>query len=230
MDQQTNPYRSLLFLLAGIILFLFLLRTGLVFRLFNLFLFLLLAGGVVLAVSLMKKWRERRQAHFLKTTPEGQVQDRINYCRSNLQKIEEEIQSIRKDIEDLRKNLERSVDEEDQAQNRQLITAFETELELRQAKKNFFETCATKLEALLNKYQVGQKLAAKKDKLQELREEHYEDLAEMEALRSDVEMDVFLLEDLDVLSLKTLESNSLDGINRLKNELEAMTRNLKDDQ
>ena len=54
----------------------------------------------------------------------------------------------------------------------------------------------------------------------------YEDLADMETLRSDVEMDVFLLDGIEELTLKTYESNSLETILGLKKELEEMTRDL----
>ena len=219
--QHINP-----FLILGVfLLLLFLLRFGLIFR-FNLLLFLFLAGTGILGFGFWRRWQASRQQQLYKESPEGRIKDRIEYCNTHIQKINTELQQIQKDIQDLEKNLQRAQDPADQYETEQLIEAFRGELELRKAKKAFFQNCLLKLEDLLNKYQVSKSIASKKNKLQELREEDYDDLLKMENLRADVETDILLLDDIEVLSLKTLESNSLDNIQELKKELDEMTRGL----
>ncbi|MDX1666171.1 MAG: hypothetical protein R3350_03030, partial [Saprospiraceae bacterium] len=57
-------------------------------------------------------------------------------------------------------------------------------------------------------------------------EDNYEELAELEELKADVESDVFYLDTIERLSLRMLESNSLDDARGLKLELEEMTKEL----
>lgn len=220
-NQHINPF----LILGGLLFLLFLLRFGIIFR-FNLILFLFIAGTGILGFGLLRKWQAARQQQLYKKSPERRIKDRIDYCYIHIQKINEELKQIQKDIQDLKGNLQRAQDPTDQYETQQLIEAFKGELELRKAKKAFLQNCKLKLEELLNKYQVSKNIASKKNKLQELREEDYDDLLKMEDLRSDVETDILLLDDIEVLSLKTLESNSLDNIQALKKELDEMTRDL----
>ena len=201
MKKKENQSGQLLTWLALVLFGIVLIRFGFVFR-FNILLSLFLVGSIAFGVYLFKKWQRYKADQSLKNQPEGKVKERIEYCKMQIQKINSELSTIRKDVKELQQNLQNSNDPQNTEEGQQLLKAFEAELELREAKRTFFESCIVKLNRLLNKYLIGQQLAAKKNKLQELREEHYEDLAEMEALRSDVEMDVFLLDDIDALEPK----------------------------
>lgn len=225
MEKKKNQRTPLFLIFFVSIILIVLIRTGILFR-FKVLLPLVLAGFVAALWFLFKQWQTSNRKKARKNTPEGKIEERIEYCHTQIEKIDRELSTIQKDIEDLKQNLRSTNDTQNSAEGQQLLKAFNAELELRQAKRTFFKSCISKLEKLLHNYRISKNIAAKKNKLKALQEEHYEDLANMEALRSDVEMDVFLLDDIETLSLKTLESDSLENINHLRKELEEMTRDL----
>ncbi|MCB0583635.1 MAG: hypothetical protein KDD10_30425, partial [Phaeodactylibacter sp.] len=97
---------------------------------------------------------------------------------------------------------------------------------LRQSKISFFETALHKLEVLQHNRLLTQSISDKELELKRLKEGHYEDLANMEELRSDVEMETLYLDTIDELSLKLNSSTSLENAESLRKELEEMTREL----
>jgi len=108
------------------------------------------------------------------------------------------------------------------------LRGFQSELKLRHAKASFYRRCIQKLQHMLHNQEVAESLASKKEELRRLQEERYEDIADLEELKSTIEMDTLHLKTIDELSSRMLESNTLDHALSLKNELEQMTRDLDD--
>ena len=73
-----------------------------------------------------------------------------------------------------------------------------------------------------------QEIANKQENLKRLQEGHYDDLADIENMRSDMEYEKFYLDSIENLSNKLLQSDTLDLANSLKEELEEITRELRD--
>ena len=190
------------------------------------FLILLVIAGLALAAYSIYNWRQRKK-HL--ASPEGKAEMRIQICQQEIEKIEQELIGVEKELAELRQDLLKAQSPTDKAKAEKLIKGFESERNIRKAKILFLNTAVHKLQAMLQKRQLKQELEDKQEKLQALQEGHYEDIAELEALRSDLEMDAFLLDDIETLSLETLQSNSLDRIELLRAELENMTNDLNRD-
>lgn len=206
---------------------LFLVRILPAFRF--LLIFLLVALLVVLGIYLFgQSWLEaRRKRAYAKTTP-GQMEARITHCEDQIQKHQAEQERIRQSIDDLKKKLAASpslpsavIDE-----TRHLIRQFEQEVQLRSTKVDFFRECKRKLEHLLQQHRLLSELESKKKELEDLREQHYEDVAAMENLRWDVEREGLYLETIQELSQRMQHSNELEDVLDLQKELAKMTREI----
>jgi hypothetical protein len=97
---------------------------------------------------------------------------------------------------------------------------------LRKAKIDFFRSAKKKLYHLQRNKQLDQTIASKEEELKRLKEHHYDDLADMEALRSDMELETLYLDTIESLSLQLHESTTPERINELQRELEEMTKDL----
>jgi len=186
------------------------------------------AGAFFLWSFLQKRRREKAR----RTTVEGMSEERIEFCREQIRKNEEEAEQIRKSIRELK--TQASPGEGLALKAREdairLIRAFESELKLRQSKISFFETALLKLEALQRNRRLSRSISDKELELKRLKEGHYEDLASMEELRSDVEMETLYLDTIDQLSMRLNSSTSLENVESLREELEEMTRELGEGQ
>lgn len=225
-DQNSNNNRvigaALIFLL-----FVFLLRF--MGRLFPFVLGTMLVLGIGAgAFFLWSFLQKRRRKKARCTTVEGMSEERIEFCREQIRKNEEEAEQIRKSIRELKAQASSGEGLATKAREDaiRLIRAFESELRLRQSKISFFETALQKLEALQRNRRLSQSISDKELELKRLKEGHYEDLASMEELRSDVEMETLYLDTIDQLSLRLNSSTSLENVESLREELEEMTRRL----
>ncbi|NUQ22803.1 MAG: hypothetical protein HUU34_02545 [Saprospiraceae bacterium] len=174
-------------------------------------------------------WREWSKRQAFENSKEGAIHSKINFCREEINRNKKEIADILENIAELTTRLNENI--ELTAAYRQettaLINDFKKEQQLRTARIDFYETCIRKLEALLHHQQMAQTLARKKEKLKQLKEQNYETLADMEALRSDVEFDAFYLDTIDELSSRMSRSTTVDDAEGLRIELEKMTREMK---
>lgn len=184
------------------------------------------AGAYYLVRHLMARWRKKQYA---KTT-EGIIESRVDRCLLEISDNKEAIAGIQKNISELEEKLAKATQasEESKGITRKLIQDFQAELELRQAKINFLETCIRKLQIVLHDYELSKAFAQKKNELKLLREKNFEDIADLEELRSDIEYDRTYLETIDNLSNRMQGSQSLETVHALKLELEEMTRLLDD--
>ena len=216
----------LLAALAAVVLFRFLM----VFR-FLFVVLLIVSLAIFVPYLLWRLWQNRQLKRSYQSSTEGQIRERQRYCTEQINKIEEEKEEILSSIQNLEKQL-KEVDDiivTNREETKDLIKRFYSELELRKAKLAFFETCRFKLEKLLHNHLLTNELDTQKEKLRQLQEDHYEDLAKMEELKTEVEHEVLYLETIEELSKKIEKSKTLDHTESLRLELEEMLRELKGD-
>ncbi|MEZ5043707.1 MAG: hypothetical protein R2828_27670 [Saprospiraceae bacterium] len=214
--------------LVGIVLAFMLLRFFPFFRLVLMAL-LFLAMLVFLILSLTNSYQKRKEDKAFKRSTIGQVKIRIDYCGSQIEKNKGELEQIKRDIQELERNLDAGIEiaPQHKKEGASLIEAFRSELQLRETKISFFETCVRKLEILLHNHTIAQQITEKKKALEQLKENHYEELAAMEALRTQVEMDTHYLNTIRELSSQMFLSQTVDDALLLKVELEKMTSELE---
>jgi len=177
---------------------------------------------------LWKYIRDKRQERAFRESVEGMIQTRIEQCDEQIAYNREQMKEIQSNIAELEERLNSSTDISDKMKSdtANLINRFQSELKLRESKLAFFETCKRKLDVMLQQHRLSQALEEKKEKLRSLQENHYEELAAMEELRSDVEMEVMHLDTIESLSQRILESDSYNDAERLRVELNKMTQSL----
>lgn len=225
MSMKENEVQKWILILFGVVLLLFLSRI--LFR----FVWVLLLAGVLIGLyfgvrALVKRYRKKQ---FEKTT-EGQIHQRIAYCQEQVQQNDAEIEDIKGSIRELEKTLTQDAElaPQNKAETNRLIEAFRAELQLRKTKLSFFNTCELKLRQMLHNFGYTKELDAQKAKLKKLQEKHYDDLAQMEELKSDVEMDVLYLDTIERLSQRIMESTNPTDAEQVRLELETMTKDLND--
>jgi len=185
-------------------------------------------GGLYLLYSLVSQLWQRLRETRRRDTTESRIQDHLDNCRVLLEKNREEMGEINQSIRDLQSRMNQSADLplRQRREAEEVLVGYRRELKLRKAKSSFYERCIIKLESLLNNQQLGFELEQKKKRLKELQEGHYEELADMEAMKSELEMEKHYLDTIESLSLKMLTSTTVDDAESLRLELEAMTREL----
>lgn len=226
MSEDKNNGPSWLYILLGIVLVLFLFRFLAPLRFF--ILGALVLGSLGFGVYfLFRIIQDRRAERAFRSSEEGVIQSRLEYCYRQLERNETEMKDIRQSIQELeKKSTADDLTSRNREESNRLIRAFRSELELRQTKVSFFQTCINKLERLLNNHRLAREIEEKKEKLRLLQENHYEELAELEALKSGMELDLDYLDTIETLSLQMPETSSLNDAQRLSRELEEMTREL----
>lgn len=214
-------------LLIGLIVSILLMRLVPVFR-FILGILLIVAAIALVGVAIwyfaVKRRRDKRYA----ASTEGQIEQRIAFCRTEIRKQEAEISEIEENISDLEGQLNGSeIAPQHRQESDSLIRAFQSQLELRRSKVRFYQVVMHKLEILLHNQRLASDLEVKKKKLDQLRENNFEELAKLESLRSDVEMETLYLDTIDELSLRIQDTNTVDDAEILQKELKKMTKELE---
>jgi chromosome segregation ATPase len=214
-------------LIAVLLFFSFRFLAAFRFVIFGVFFAVILIFGLYHLRDTITGWRRERA---FRKSPEGKVQTRIDYCRAEIEKNRTEMEEIRQNIKDLEEKSDQrnNVSAQARKESQELIREFRSELHLREAKLAFYQSAVRKLDSLMHNYLLNRELEQKKEKLKLLKEDHYEDLARLEELKSDMEMDVFYLDTIEQLSSRLMKTKSLDDAQRLKVELDEMTRELED--
>lgn len=222
-----NREFRLIYVVLGMILFIFLLPVLVRLRplLFALLFLGLVGGGFYLIYNL---WNNYKNQKAYKESTEGKLQIRIEEFQNYIEENQKEIAEIDKNIKELESEIADFKEATSNSFNRlqELIKGFQSEKDLRQTKAVFYQKCIDKLEKLLTDHRLKQTLKQKEEKLESLKDHHYEGLAKMENLKTDVEVDVLYLDTIEELSNRIQASISLDDAQRLKRELEEMTREL----
>ena len=210
------------------IVFLF---TAIIFR--PLFYILVILGSVLLVLGFAYflfnfLWQLRkRQTHD--ESIEASLERQFVQSKEQITKNKNEIKEIQKAIDDLESSLDNKLEllEKNRQKSKSILAGFYKELELRKAKIEFYETCQIKLKTLSYNHNFSQDLASKQKKLSELQEDHFDDIASMETFKTDLEYNKHYMETIETLSLRMLESNSLDSAQQLQLELKEITKELK---
>jgi hypothetical protein len=183
---------------------------------------LIIMIGVIAIPMLLRK---KKRASSLNGNE--RIEQQIKDCQLHILKLEQKLKEIDLDIDAVLRDLnDPDVSEKNKVKLESLLLSFQQEKKLRQLKLQFYYTCLEKLEKMQLNQRVKKDIQQKEQKLNELKENHFEELADMENVRSDIEMDVFYLDTIDELSSQVLKmENQKDHLN-LQKELEKITKEL----
>ncbi|TXB62358.1 hypothetical protein [Phaeodactylibacter luteus] len=191
---------------------------------------LVLLGGVGFLIFLVYEvLRQQRLKKSRGGDVPAEVAERMQEVDQHIRQYSEQLKAIKGNIRELRRELrdEGALNIKNRTDAQYLIREFEAEYELGQAKVSFYRTARHKLERLLHNHQLSRTLAQKEAELRKLKEQRYEELADMEALRSDMELEALYLDTIDQLALKVPDNLSLDHVRELQTQLEEMTKGLE---
>ena len=214
-------------LLAAILVVMGVVLAGMLMRIHPLGFVAVLLLALIIG-SIFYFFKIKRQVAHDKTTG-GRIAQRLKNCEEELQQHYQEIKEINQEMGELRESLltTKHLNKTTQQETKKLLADFQVELDLRQSKVEFYETCQTKLITLLNNQDMTNQLEQKRKKLNRLRERHYDDLAQMEGMKSEMEDDQFYLDSIDRLSLRMLKSDSVNSAESLQLELKEITKELR---
>lgn len=211
----------------GIVLALFLLRFMAAFRVVFLILIAMGLVAFLLYWGLSYSKRKRRRKAY-EASIEGRVDQQLDRIHLLMEKNNEELLEIGSSIQSIIKKSSNTqeLSFENKKEFEGLLKGYRQERKLREAKKDFFEACDRKLNGIISNQNLADELKLKKQKLLELREDQYEELAELETIKYDLETDIFYLDAIDELSEKMISSNSYESANNIQLELEKMAEQL----
>lgn len=229
MNQEQNNIGGTL--LAAILIVMGIILAGMLMRVHPLgFVVVLLLALIIGSIFYFVKSKsdKKRQAAHEKTTS-GRIALRLKNCEAELQQHYQEIKEIKQEMSELKQSLvtKKHLSDDTRRETKRLLEDFQIELDLRQSKVDFYETCQTKLITLHNNQDMTNQLAQKRKKLNRFRERHYDDLAQMEGMKSEMEDDQFYLDSIDRLSLRMLKSDSVNSAESLQLELKEITKELR---
>ena len=225
-NNQPNIPRLVLFAALVLMVLLILIRIPPVFRM------LLYLAAVGLAIGLFvlaRYWWQNRKNIAYSRTEKGMADQRIAYCEEQIEKNENELAEINENKRELiEKMTQPDISSRNYDESKKLVQAFSSEAKLREQKIAFFRVCIGKLRRLKHNHDLSETIAEKRKKLDEFKENHYDDLADLEELKTELEMSTTYLETIETLSLRMLESTDYDQAKSLHLELQEMTRNLEE--
>lgn len=176
---------------------------------------------------LWQKLRNRKVAQAFSNSLEGRANQQLDRLEELAGKNQEELDLINTALQDIQYKAQESLSTSNRQEIQGLLAAYKKERLLRITKQEFFEASQEKLVVMLKNKRISEELAAKKAQLEQLREEQFEELAELENIRYDIETDIFYLDAIDELSEKILAQKTSQSADTLKLELESMTEKLK---
>ncbi len=221
--RAVNP----LIFVAGIIIGVLVLRFALINRF--LFFLILIAGAFgALGYILYKIVADYQQRKQFARSSGGRFDQRTTICRDQIDRLKKELQEIENSIAELQNELEKPVLKNASTLTRleNLLASFQNEKALREAKIKFYETCLNKLETLQHNRKLVEQLAEKTHQLKQLRENRYEEMADMEAFKTQLAFDEGFFETMDELSIRIQKTESLAESENLQKELEIMTKEI----
>ena len=223
---KNSEYNFFLPVIGFVLTAIFLLIFG---RVFGRILFLVVTI-IVFAFILYMIFEERKAEIANEKSHESKIDKKLNYCQEQIQLNEKEIKVINSDIKELNESLNsyHQVNSANRIEAEKLIAAFEKERDLRQVKIDFFRACVKKLGTLLHNHQLTEKLFAKKENLQKLKEKNLDDIANFESVKSDIAYEEGYLNTIDELSHRMYKSESLPDAELVKTELELLTKELRE--
>ena len=224
-NKDSLGFLTIILILSGLTIIALFIRT----LFLTIVIALLLAGVIAGTYYLIRNAKTNHKKKSFENSPAGKIAKHLAWSTQQMDKNLIEIEEIKVNIQDLEENIDSSFEINEIAlkEHHRILVGFQNQLQLRQAKIDFFEACNTKLQTLQYNYQLTEQLANKQKRLSELQENHYEDIARMEQLKSDFEYDKSFLDNIEMLSLKMLASNSIDTAKALQLELLEMIKEIK---
>lgn len=222
-NSQNNPFSPAIGLSIIVI---FLLIFG---RVFGRFAFLLVTVFALIYI-IYKIFESRQIEKAFEKSHANKIDKKLVYCQRQIELNENEIKVINADIKELNESLNsyHEVNAANKTEAKKLIAAFEKERDLRQVKIDFFRACVKKLGTLLHNHKLTEKLFAKKENLQKLKEKNLDDIANFESVKSDIAYEEGYLNTIDELSLRMYKSESIPDAELVKTELELLTKELRE--
>ena len=190
----------------------------------------LLGATLIVGVFyLIKLGMDKKENNAFAQTTEGYVYKHLKQCQLQVDKNQEEIVEIEQNIDDLRSKIDPKLKMSDvtRKESDRILNAFYEELKLRHAKIEFYKTCLKKLQTIEYNHRMTRELIEKQKKLNQLQEDHYDDIAHMETIKNDVEYDQSYLTSIENLTLRMTGSNSIKAVENLQLELVTITKELK---
>lgn len=222
-DQSIPPLYIVLLVMLGVIV---LSRVILIGRFYAIFALLALA-------AIWAGYQVIKQRQGAGSFPDDevlrQIDTQIDQCKLAIQSNKTQLSQIDQEIEELNEqaNGQEELSRANEYEASRLIEGFEREKDLRRTKINFLKTCIKKLQKLRHNRALSLSLIEKAKKLQKLKEDQYEELAELESLRSDIEMSETYLETIENLSNQLELTQNNEEALILQKELIKMTDSLK---
>jgi len=170
---------------------------------------------------LIRDYRHRKA--FLQSAT-GKLETRVHFCKEQIGSFKNEIKNIETSIGDLQTEMNQPLElnRDTWTNTSKLLDSFKKEKRLREAKINFYESCVVKLQTLQHNRRLTEKLSEKISELKQLREQHYEELADMEAMKTEIAYEEGFFQSFDELSLRLLKTESLSDTEVLQKELDKM--------
>ena len=180
---------------------------------------------VVIMVYLLRSHRQEKaeERSYAASLP-GQIQARIEQCESQIERLRAEIKKIAGSRKDLEQQLRKGSDVPAPMRQKteSILRGFKQEQEVRQSKIRFYRQCVEKLQKILRQHELLAAVEQKKEELDTLREKHYDEIADMEQLRWDVEREETYLSTIQDLSTRMQQSSEVEEVLHLQKELDKM--------
>ncbi|RMG76662.1 MAG: hypothetical protein D6714_20995 [Bacteroidetes bacterium] len=174
-------------------------------------------------------WREKEKRKAWEASTEGILSRRIEHCQREIKRNQSELETLDRDIADLQAQMTApfNIDPVAKAESERLIRAFQQEKQIRAAKLAFFHSALNKLQDLLENHRLREKIVEKRTQLKALREHHFEDIADLENFKSDLEYDRIYLETIGDLTNRIIHSEGLKDVESLKLEMEKLAEEMR---
>jgi ABC-type multidrug transport system fused ATPase/permease subunit len=216
----------LIYILIAVVAALFFMRF-LPFLRYAIFILLGLALVGIPIYWLVQRWQQGKRAEQLASSVEGRAAMQLERLGSLSAKNSDELDLINTSIKDIATQQAEKLSESNRKELNRLLQEYKQERALRITKQRFLDASQEKLQNIIKNKQLADELARKKAELDAMREEQFEELAELENIQYDIETDVFYLDAIDELSEKMLLKSPSTSADTLKLELEKMTEKLK---
>lgn len=190
----------------------------------------LLLGGLLLAsfactvYVVYYYFQERKEQRQRAESTQGQIEKWMARCEEQLERFNREVAGIEQSIDQLQEQLRitSNPDESTRLETNRVLEGLRREIELRHAKQHFFKECQERLDALLQNIRLQEELNQKKQQLRDLQDQQYDDLAEMEEIRWNLDQQSTYLQTIAELSQRAADTESIDHTEHLVKELERM--------
>lgn len=206
----------LLWLLPSFFLLIYLLRLMAFVRfLLPLLLIFLLAGLLFFQLrKIIKNYRYKKSL-------EGQIEEKISFCRGELMSTEIALKDISENMAALEERLLlKTLDKAGKEKVKELLVSFGEEYALRLAKQDFFGACISRLEKVLAKHQLNRDLRQRKQHLEALRKDRGLSPEEMKLIEQDIKAEVDYVNSIGRLSRGMSKSKAMEEAELLKTKLE----------